>query len=416
METALLPLTSSSIEPATATQVRISQQPSGEFAKVLQDQTSPPEDGKGQIQNKQEEDFHPTTGRESPLLLLALFPATLPMERNFGEVRDPKAVQDKVQNLNADGNPQQPLPSSEEFKSLSANSNLQGFVMKDLSSGSMDEPPELGVPRGEDVKLKSLAKDGSPSADQPGSFLWQKTQGSNWESRLSYPSENSMSILADSGASAKAELANFNTESLMKAKDPIPIDTKSPDSPQAGSQKGEEISGMFARQMDHSVSANSSVEIGHEKTPGLGQTQKLEIYEQVGQRVIWSLNQGEEKFRLILDPPQLGSIYMEIQRDKEHIKANLWAENPNTKNILETNHLSIQKIIESGGFSLESFNVFVEQDLGAFQESWGRRPHPESPTSIENAEIPCETNHGASSSSFPFGRSSGLRQWVDLIV
>jgi tetratricopeptide (TPR) repeat protein len=45
----------------------------------------------------------------------------------------------------------------------------------------------------------------------------------------------------------------------------------------------------------------------------------LEIHEQVGQKVIWSLNQREEKFRLSLEPPHLGSIYMEQERIDEAI-------------------------------------------------------------------------------------------------
>jgi hypothetical protein len=67
METAALLLTSLlSSGPTTAAQPQTSEQPSGEFAKVLSDQTSPEKDGKGRIPNRQEqkEDSLPTTGGE----------------------------------------------------------------------------------------------------------------------------------------------------------------------------------------------------------------------------------------------------------------------------------------------------------------------------------------------------------------
>jgi len=142
----------------------------------------------------------------------------------------------------------------------------------------------------------------------------------------------------------------------------------------------------------------------------------LEAYEQIGQKVVWSINRREEQFRLILDPPQLGSIYIEIQREKEHIKATLWAENPNTKNVLEANQLSIQKIIESEGFSLESFDVFVEQNLGSFQESRERKMNPESPVPISENEIPRDTISTVGSSVLPLWRSADLIGAIDLLV
>jgi flagellar hook-length control protein FliK len=148
----------------------------------------------------------------------------------------------------------------------------------------------------------------------------------------------------------------------------------------------------------------------------LVQTQKLQVVEQTGQKVVWSLNRHEEQFRLTLDPPQLGSIYIEIQREKEHIKATLWAENPNTKSVLEANQLSIQKIIEKEGFFLESFDVFVEQNLGSFQESRERKMNPESPVPILEKEIPRETIRAASSSTLPSRESRGLIGAIDLLV
>jgi len=91
-----------------------------------------------------------------------------------------------------------------------------------------------------------------------------------------------------------------------------------------------------------------------------------EIYQEVVQKMIWMVRAHEERFRLTLDPPHLGHIYMEIRRNHENITTTLWTDNPAAKLTLETNQGEIQKIIESEGFRLEKFDVFVQQDWGRF--------------------------------------------------
>ena len=417
METAPLPLTTLSIEPATGTQSPIPDQPSGQFAKVLHVQTSPADDGKGKSSKGSEEDPAPTTGRETPGLLLGLLPVTLPIGKNPLEGKEVSAAPAKIQIPKPSGEPASAFTSPEGFKSNPAIPYLQGVLIKISPSGPIEEPLNFKFAGGEGLTPgNSPTKSISPLQGQPSSLLGGKMQDSDWESRLFYCPGSGENILADSNPSAKGEVANFNSEFLMKGKDPIANDTKSADISKSLNQRGEEISGIFAKPVDHPLSANSSGEIGRERAPGLGLTQKLEIYEQIGQKLIWSLNNREEQFRLTLDPPQLGSIYMEIQREKEHIKATLWAENPNTKTILEANQLSIQKIIESEGFSLESFSVFIEQNLGSFQESRGERMNSEASASPSAAEINQETIGATTSASLSFQRGMGLMRAIDLIV
>ncbi|MBM4333053.1 MAG: flagellar hook-length control protein FliK [Deltaproteobacteria bacterium] len=107
--------------------------------------------------------------------------------------------------------------------------------------------------------------------------------------------------------------------------------------------------------------------------PSQTKPNNLEVYQQVGPRIIWSIKNNTERIRLTLDPPHLGSIYMEISRNKENIKAALWAEKPLTKSALEASHFQIQKIMESEGFKLEKFDVFIRQDMGSFP---GHRDDP----------------------------------------
>jgi hypothetical protein len=110
------------------------------------------------------------------------------------------------------------------------------------------------------------------------------------------------------------------------------------------------------------------------------------VFRQVGQRVLWLIRNNEERIRITLDPPELGQVFLEIDRHKEHIKTVLWTDNPTTKASLETSQGEIQRIIESEGFKLEKFNVFVQQDPGWFQ---GRKENPGKPDSRE-ARRPAE--------------------------
>ena len=114
------------------------------------------------------------------------------------------------------------------------------------------------------------------------------------------------------------------------------------------------------------------------------------IPQQVSQRVIWLIRNNAESVRVTLDPPQLGHIYMVIDRSKEDIKATLWTDNPATKATLETNQLQIQKIIESEGFKLEKFDVFVQQDLGWHQggKDDPTNPNPRIPASPSEIRAP----------------------------
>lgn len=114
------------------------------------------------------------------------------------------------------------------------------------------------------------------------------------------------------------------------------------------------------------------------------------VSQQVSQTAIWLIRNNEESVRITLDPPQLGHIYMVIDRSKEDIKATLWTDNPATKATLETNQPQIQKIIESEGFKLEKFDVFVQQEKGGFQggKDDPMNPDPQSRSSPSEIRAP----------------------------
>jgi hypothetical protein len=105
------------------------------------------------------------------------------------------------------------------------------------------------------------------------------------------------------------------------------------------------------------------------QTPQPSKTENLDLSQQIAEKLIWSISNNKEEIRLTLDPPQLGNLFIELHRDKEEIKATLWADNPKTKEILENNQFQLQKTLEGHGFKLEKYDVFVQNDMKSFQRN-----------------------------------------------
>jgi len=81
-----------------------------------------------------------------------------------------------------------------------------------------------------------------------------------------------------------------------------------------------------------------------------------------------SARNGVEKIRLMLDPPQLGHLYMEVTKEKDVVKAALWTESQAARELLEAHRKELYKILEESGFKLEKFDVFVQEEAGRFFE------------------------------------------------
>jgi len=77
--------------------------------------------------------------------------------------------------------------------------------------------------------------------------------------------------------------------------------------------------------------------------------ESFELYHQVGRKMAWSIQNGEERVRLTLDPPRLGNLYMEVAKEGEMVKATLWAENHVTKELLEAHRMELRRILEEDG-------------------------------------------------------------------
>ncbi len=103
----------------------------------------------------------------------------------------------------------------------------------------------------------------------------------------------------------------------------------------------------------------------------------LSVYQQYSKGLLRNLQHGGERIQMTLDPPQLGSILLEINRDRNFVTAHLWTDNPHTKELLDFSQGQLQKTLELDGFKLDRFEVLVQPDLKSFQEErWfgGRQP------------------------------------------
>ena len=157
-------------------------------------------------------------------------------------------------------------------------------------------------------------------------------------------------------------------------------------------------------------------EVKENNSPSSPKSEPQTVSQQVSQRAIWLIRNSEESVRITLDPPQLGHIYMVIDRSKEDIKATLWTDNPATKATLETNQPQIQKIIETEGFRLEKFEVFVQQDMGNFRGGREDQMEPDRGTPAPSQTIKDLSSLRSDLIPDVVNRFRSADQYVDLFV
>jgi hypothetical protein len=170
------------------------------------------------------------------------------------------------------------------------------------------------------------------------------------------------------------------------------------------------------RPLSQSPFSVTSPETGRGSLPHLCRTDPAQIYEQLGKQLLWSLKNGQEKIRMVLEPPELGNIYMEVKREKDLVNATLWTDNAATKELLERHQIQLHKLLKADGFALEKFDVFVQQGMG-----WlGSREKPLDPGPRFQAETQDEGRARGPASQEIGGLEPGLSirnsRYVDLFV
>lgn len=93
-----------------------------------------------------------------------------------------------------------------------------------------------------------------------------------------------------------------------------------------------------------------------------------EIYQQIGKQVFWCLKNDREKVKLILNPPELGQIQIEVKNSQKNVEIQLWADNADTKQLLELNRDFLTNILTQDGFKLERLIIYFHQNMTHFQD------------------------------------------------
>ena len=185
----------------------------------------------------------------------------------------------------------------------------------------------------------------SPDLTRSGSGTFFLSPETRWKkSNRESPSGILEKILADSGGPEMNNLIRFQEDT------PLGVIAKFPDQP-----RGE------------GVPADRLVE-GPPKGSPEWIKEALSVYQQFSKGLLRTLQQGGDRIQMTLDPPQLGTILMEINRDRNFVTAHLWTDNPQTKELLDFSQGQLQKTLELDGFKLDRFEVLVQPDLKSFQE------------------------------------------------
>ena len=89
-------------------------------------------------------------------------------------------------------------------------------------------------------------------------------------------------------------------------------------------------------------------------------------------RMVVMIKNGEQTGKLIIQPPELGKIDINLTIKDGHIQANLSAENYAVKQIIETNLNQLKQQLTDQGLIVEQFNVSVGSQHRQFQEDNNR--------------------------------------------
>ncbi len=96
--------------------------------------------------------------------------------------------------------------------------------------------------------------------------------------------------------------------------------------------------------------------------------ENMKTYQPISRGMVRSFSRHGERIELALDPPELGSLFIEVKRENGSLKAVLWTDNPETKSMLENNQTHLHKLLKEDGLTLEKFDVVFHEDMRSFHE------------------------------------------------
>lgn len=86
------------------------------------------------------------------------------------------------------------------------------------------------------------------------------------------------------------------------------------------------------------------------------------------ERMIWMIRAGEQNSRLVIHPPELGRLDLDLVIRHGHLQANLSAESVMVKELIETNLNQLRQQLTHQGLVVDSFEVMVGLDHRQFKE------------------------------------------------
>lgn len=89
-------------------------------------------------------------------------------------------------------------------------------------------------------------------------------------------------------------------------------------------------------------------------------------------RMIVMIKNGEQTGKLMIQPPELGKIDIDISIKNGHMQANLTTENIAVKEIIEANLNQLKQQLNDQGLVVEQFNVSVGSHNRQFREDFGQ--------------------------------------------
>jgi flagellar hook-length control protein FliK len=89
-------------------------------------------------------------------------------------------------------------------------------------------------------------------------------------------------------------------------------------------------------------------------------------------RMAWMIQSGEQKGRVLVSPPELGRLDLDVVIKQGHLQAHLSAENPQVKEIIEANLSQLKQQLSDLGFVVDRLDVMVGLEERSFSkgETW----------------------------------------------
>lgn len=111
--------------------------------------------------------------------------------------------------------------------------------------------------------------------------------------------------------------------------------------------------------------------------------------QEIGSRVRWMVGQDQQVAELKLNPPHLGVLEVRITTDEEKTKVTFFAQNPNTKELMEGNMPRLRDLLASAGIDLGdteiSYQSFSDRDENGRMAN--SEPNLQSGSGLETEEI-----------------------------